>query len=995
MGIDNNIKKLTIANPLNNAVFVELIKQLSLAAIYLILGMIIHRYFTSNGIVSAIWPGSGFALAAMLIGGRRCIFGILLGSLMLNTLIFDIPWTIVGMTLAQVSEAFFGAWLLTRNAKSVFSLNMLSSYLRLIVFGAGIACIPAAIIGPLSLLYADIINPTDYFDNVIHWWKGDVLGVVLLTPLILTYQKKIVVQIKLKQSFEAIFLLTLTFIAGQVVFLGLFQNYLGNEPRAYIMFLFVAWVAIRLGVHGASFIVLMIATQALWGAYIKVGFFANEIVVANLTNYWLYMMILSVVGMILAIYVCTIKQASKTINLSKQRFSDLVNSIDGIVWEADVATFDFTFVSEQAERLLGYPVEEWKKPGFWIEHMHPSDRKWAPEFCMSSTKRMETHDFEYRFIAQNGRTVWLRDIVNIVVENGTPQWLRGIMVDITDQKEAEKDLRIAATAFEAKEGMMITDADNVILRVNSAFTKITGYTAEEVYGKTPKMLSSGLHDKNFYSTMWDTINKTGSWGGEVKSRRKNGEIYPQYFTITSVTDKNGTPTNYVATLADISTTKAAEEEIKKLAFYDPLTGLPNRRLLLDRLRQALASSARSKHDGALLFIDIDNFKNINDTLGHNAGDELLGQVSERLKTCVREGDTVSRHGGDEFIVMLEELSKNALESATLVESVTNKILAKLNLPYQLGAHEYHGSVSIGVTIFCAHQQTMEELLKQADIAMYQAKKSGRNTVRFFDPKMQEVIVARSSLETELRKALDKQEFQLHYQIQVDNMNRPLGVEALIRWQHHERGMVSPAQFIPLAEETGLIIPIGNWVIETACAQIKAWQQDALTSNLIMSVNVSAKQFSQANFVTHLESTIHHFTIKPELLKLELTESMLVENIEETIATMDRLKDIGVKFSLDDFGTGYSSLQYLKRLPLDQLKIDQSFVRDITFDKNDGSIVRTIIAMAKSMNLGVIAEGVETKEQQELLLSNGCSVYQGYLFSKPLPIEQLETLLKKI
>ena len=494
--------------------------------------------------------------------------------------------------------------------------------------------------------------------------------------------------------------------------------------------------------------------------------------------------------------------------------------------------------------------------------------------------------------------------------------------------------------------------------------------------------------------MWKSINQTGSWRGEVKNRRKNGDIYPQYLTITSVVDQNGKVINYVATLADISETKAAEEEIKYLAFYDHLTGLPNRQLLLDRLSQALVSSTRSKHNGALLFIDLDNFKNLNDTLGHNLGDKLLVQVAERLNSCIREGDTVSRFGGDEFVVILEELSMDSTEAATQTETIAKKILACLNQPYQLDMEKYHGSASIGATIFNDHYQVIEELLKQADIAMYQAKKSGRNNVSFYDPEMQKAIVDRLSLEAELHQAFEKRQFQLHYQIQVDDLNQPLGVESLIRWQHPERGVVSPAQFIPLAEDTGLIIPIGEWALETACIQINEWQKDERTRDLALSVNVSAQQFNQANFVTQLKTLVRRYAIKPGLLKLELTESMLVDNIDKTISIMNRLKDIGIKFSLDDFGTGYSSLKYLKQLPLDQLKIDQSFVCDITFDNNDRAIVRTIIAMAQSMNLQVIAEGVETKEQQELLLKKGCHAYQGYLFSKPLPIEQLEGLLRK-
>lgn len=992
--LTNLDKRLYLNKPIINIIMnavpaIEFFKQFGIAAIYLILGSIIHLYFTSNGIVSAIWPGSGFALAVLLIGGKKYILGILSGSLLLNSLFLDSPWAIAGMTLAQVSEAFLGAWLIIRSVKTVFSLNTLSNYLYLFVSGGCVACILGAFIGVSALLSADMIVTTDYLDNILHWWMGDVLGVLLVTPFVLALRETLHFQINAKQLFEVILLITLTFIAGQVIFLDWFHDYLSEAPRAYVMFLFVAWASMRLGAYGSAFVLLMIATQALWGAKQEIGFFANEIATANLKNYWFYMTILSTVGIILGIHVKTINLANETIRIAKKRFSDLVNSTDGIVWEADAATFNFTYVSCQAERLLGYSVDEWYKPGFWVEHLHPEDREWVPKFCAASTKRMEAHDFEYRMIAKDGRAVWLRDIVNVVVENGVPRWLRGIMIDITSQKRAESDLRIAATAFEAKEGMMITDVNKVILRVNSAFTKITGYTSNEVCGKTPKILSSGLQDKNFYKTMWNSINQTGSWRGEVKNRRKNGDIYPQYLTITSVTDQSGKVINYVATLADISETKAAEEEIKYLAFYDHLTGLPNRRLLLDRLSHALASSTRSKHDGALLFIDMDNFKNLNDTLGHDLGDKLLVQVAERLNTSVREGDTVSRFGGDEFVVLLEELSKDSMNAAKQAETVAKKILACLKQPYQLGVNEYHSGASIGVSIFNDNRQGIEELLKQADIAMYQAKKSGRNTISFYDPEMQKAIVDRLSLEVELRRALEKRQFQLYYQIQVDDLNRPLGAESLIRWQHPERGLVSPAQFIPLAEDTGLIVPIGEWALETACIQITEWQKDERTRDLVLSVNVSAQQFNQANFVVQLESMIRRYAIKPGLLKLELTESMLVDNIDETILTMNRLKEIGITFSLDDFGTGYSSLKYLKQLPLDQLKIDQSFVRDIVFDNNDRAIVSTIIAMAQSMNLKVIAEGVETKEQQELLLKKVVMLTRGTCLASRYQLNSLK------
>jgi len=565
--------------------------------------------------------------------------------------------------------------------------------------------------------------------------------------------------------------------------------------------------------------------------------------------------------------------------------------------------------------------------------------------------------------------------------------------DVTEHKRAEEQLRIAATVFESQEGMLITDAKQRILRGNRAFTSITGYAPEEVLGKTPGVLSSGRQDAAFYIDMWDSINRSGAWSGEIWNRRKSGEEYPEHLTITAVRDKDGDITNYVATFHDISKSKAAEEEIKYLAFNDSLTKLPNRRLLTDRLEQALASCARTGKEGALLFIDLDNFKTLNDTLGHDIGDLLLQQVAQRLQSCVREGDTVARLGGDEFVVMLEDLSEHILEAAAQTETVGEKILATLNHPYQLAEHEYRSTPSIGATLFRGKLDAVDELFKQADIAMYQAKKAGRNNLRFFDPQMQETINVRVSLEKELIKALESRQFSLHYQVQVDRELRPLGAEALIRWAHPERGMVSPVQFIPLAEETGLILPIGQWVLETACAQIQAWQADKATRELTLSVNVSAKQIRRADFVTGVKVLLSRYAVPPKLLKLELTESMLLDDIEDTIEVMRALHEIGVQFSLDDFGTGYSSLQYLKRLPLDQLKIDQSFVRDIVVDSNDRAIVRTIIAMASSLSLSIIAEGVETEEQRKILVEKGCTSFQGYLFGRPVPVAQFEAQLR--
>ncbi len=590
------------------------------------------------------------------------------------------------------------------------------------------------------------------------------------------------------------------------------------------------------------------------------------------------------------------------------------------------------------------------------------------------------------------RSIDLR-IVPIRDERSLITGLYGETRDVTDVRFNEDELRIAATV-ESQESTMITDADSVILRVNQAFVDTTGYTSEEVVGHKPNMLKSDRHNADFYRAMWQSIEQTGKWRGEIWDRRKNGKVYPKLLTISAVKTTGGVVTHYVGSHIDISAHKAVEEEVRHLAFYDQLTGLPNRRLLLDRLAHALAFGARNATEGALLFLDLDNFRTLNDTLGHNTGDLLLQQVARRLEHCVRKSDTVARLGGDEFVVMLEGLSEQSLSAAAQTKIVGDKIMAALVQPYQLDLHNCRSTPSIGVVLFGDNPQSMEELLKQADIAMYQAKQDGRNTLRFFDPFMQKAVNDRANLEADLERAIEGQQFHLYYQIQMDSSRRALGAEALIRWEHPMRGLVYPTEFIPLAEETGLIVPIGQWVLETGCAQLSAWQKNELTRDLVLAVNVSSQQFRQPDFVMQVMSSVKRHDIDPTRLKLELTESLLLNDVEGTIASMNALKKVGIRFSMDDFGTGYSSLQYLKRLPLDQIKIDQSFVRDIVTDSSDNAIVHTIIAMAKSLNLSVIAEGVENSQQRQLILDSGCTDYQGYLFGKPVPIELFNELLKE-
>jgi diguanylate cyclase (GGDEF)-like protein/PAS domain S-box-containing protein len=650
----------------------------------------------------------------------------------------------------------------------------------------------------------------------------------------------------------------------------------------------------------------------------------------------------------------------------------------------------FTFVSSAWTTVLGHPVSAVVGRSFKT-FIHPQD----VDACMSFFENVITtgerqEGVEFRVRNRHGEWRWYNsNAVALKDEGGNVVGVQGSSIDVTQRKQSEDETRIAATAFEAQQGMAVTNADRVILRVNRAFTEITGYSAEEAVGQNPRLLSSGRHDASYYAAMWNSILLTGTWQGEIWNRRKCGEVYPEWLAITAVKNDAAQTTHYVATFSDITARKSAEDQIQSLAFFDPLTHLPNRRLLIDRLQQALAASMRHQQRGALMLVNLENFKTLNDSLGHYKGDLLLQQVAQRLTVCIREGDTVARLGSDEFMVMLESLSETALVASTQAEAVAEKILALLNQGYQLGRYPHQSTASIGITLFGAQQEAVSEPLKRADLAMHQAKVQGQNTFRFFDPEMQVVVTARAALESGLREAILKNQFMLHYQPQVLGEHQIVGVEALVRWKDPSRGMVSPAEFIPLAEETGLILPLGQWVLETACLQLVQWSTRAEMSHLTMAVNVSARQFHQRDFVDQVLATVARTGANPHRLKMELTESLLVANIEDVIGKMIALKDNGIGFSLDDFGTGYSSLSYMKRLPLDQLKIDQGFVRDILTDPNDAAIAKMVVALAESMGLAVIAEGVETPEQREFLNRLGCPAYQGYLFSRPLPVEDFE------
>jgi diguanylate cyclase (GGDEF)-like protein/PAS domain S-box-containing protein len=606
--------------------------------------------------------------------------------------------------------------------------------------------------------------------------------------------------------------------------------------------------------------------------------------------------------------------------------------------------------------------------------------------------RVEAGYFEWRYRRHDGSDFWAETHATPIYDTeGHMLGYFSLLRDIGERKKAETRQLQAATVFSnSQEGIVITTAGHTITSINPAFTSITGYTEREALGRPMSMMKSGRQDRGFYAEMRKALETEGVWRGEIWNRRKNGEIYPQWLAISAVRDSSGAVINYVGIFTDISQIKQSQAQLEQLAHYDPLTGLPNRLLAHSRLQHAIDRAQRRKTRVAVLYIDLDRFKNVNDSLGHPAGDALLGLVTARLLRRLRQEDTLARLGGDEFMLVLEDL----VEPGDPIP-VAQLLLNLLEQPFMIDdLHEVFLGASIGVSLYPDDAHSVTEMIQHADAAMYLAKESGRNTFRYYTEELSRQASERLGLETRLRRALERNEFTLHYQPQLDiTSNRLIGLEVLARWQPPGEAMVSPARFIPIAEETGMIRAIGAWVLEQACRQMRAWL-DAGLPELRLAVNLSGRQFQAQDLVAQVGQILARTGMPPHLLELELTESIVMQHASESIAHLQALKALGLQLSVDDFGTGYSSLAYLKRFPIDKLKIDRSFVDGLPDDVDDREIAAAIIAMARSLKLQVLAEGVETREQLEFLRSRGCDSYQGYLYSPPVPADQVELLLRR-
>lgn len=685
-----------------------------------------------------------------------------------------------------------------------------------------------------------------------------------------------------------------------------------------------------------------------------------------------------------------VEKRTEALAASEQNFRAFFEMASVGVAQVDALSGRFRQVNKKYCDIVGYTEAEMQSRTF-RDITHPEDLEFDRQLRRDLVHgAIPEFTVEKRYLHKSGRAVW-------VLVTASPMWRPGerpdcclaVARDITKRKQAEEELVFAAKVFEHSiEGIVVTDKDGTILQVNSAFTQITGYTAEEAVGRNPRVLKSDRHDASFYQMMWERLNRDGQWSGEIWNRRKGGEIYPEWQTINAVRNPYGQITNYVSIFHDISELKRQQEALEHQAQHDALTGLPNRVLFNDRLQMALARMRRKSTRLALLFLDLDRFKNINDGFGHTVGDNLLVTMSQRLQEQLRIGDTLARQGGDEFLVLLPEIG--SVEDAGLIAA---RLLECLRVPYRHGEIEYFVTASIGVTIAPDDGTDAGDLIKNADMAMYRAKNLGRDSYQFFTPELDAQAHRRLFLESKLRKGIELEEFELHYQPQVSSATGAVvGAEALVRWRHDGQ-LIAPAEFIPLAEESGLILPLGDWVLRTAARHAKGWQDAGY--NLNVSVNVSPRQFASRTLPSVLRDVLADTGLRTGSVYFELTESILMDDIVRAQRLLEELRPMGGKFYLDDFGTGYSSLSYLKRLPLDGLKIDRSFIRDLGEDADSRAIAAAIVSLAETLNLAVVAEGVETEAQLAILRTmSSAMIIQGYLASPPVPVDRFTALLAR-
>jgi diguanylate cyclase (GGDEF)-like protein/PAS domain S-box-containing protein len=938
---------------------------------------------------SLIWVPSGIAVAALLRWSGKMTPAIFMAAFAIELSFGFHLSAALTIALGNTLGSFITVWLL-RHWQFLVQMPRRKDVVHFI-FASAIGMFISASIASLVFEKEGQINQIKTTWLVL--WGSDFAGLLLICPILISISWSSFKELQYRKK-EIFFFLSFFTLTHWLIFASEYDIL----QRTFIALTIAIWSALRFNLSFTSQMVFASAVIATWATQHGLGPFFSQSAAESSIILLSYMVTMVIVSLFIISIQSERQTATHQLQDAFERINKVASRLPGLILQYRVQAHhqgQVLYVSSASEGILEIsPMTlKWSMLHFF-ERIDERDFIQFRDTFLNLETELIAHQQRFQYRLNNGswRCLYI-DALPEIDTDGTLIW-HCFITDITDRNTAEQDLRIAAITFESQEGIFVTDPEWRILRLNQAYTRITGFTSEDLIGLPLQRFINEQQDEQFFSNISHALKQHQFWQGELWSERKNGEVFPQMITLTAVSEDDGNISHYIGSFTDISRYKGYEDEILNLAFYDPLTQLPNRRLLMDRLQQLIVLNQREAHHCAILFIDLDNFKILNDTHGHDAGDLLLVQAAQRLQSCVRDSDTVARLGGDEFVVMLHGLNVDAQIAVSQVDLIAEKIRGVLEQAFEIQEFTHHGSASIGVCLFQGGDITVKDLFKRADTAMYEAKTSGRNAVRFFDPAMQAVLVVKMMLESNLRVALQLQQFQLHYQVQVDANDCVTGVEALLRWQHPDRGFIPPIDFIPLAEQTGLIVPIGIWVLETACAQIKAWEKNKHTAHLSIAVNVSAKQFQQTDFVNRVTEIVQSSQIDPTRLKIELTESTILDNVDLTTEKMHHLKKLGIAFSMDDFGTGYSSLAYLQKLPLNQLKIDQSFVHDISDDENDATIVRAIISLGINLGLNVIAEGVETLEQRHFLVAHHCLAFQGYLFSKPLPILDLENFLEE-
>lgn len=1018
---------------------------ITLALVYIISAKIGLLLAFEQESISAVWPPSGIALAAILFGGLRLWPGVFIGAFLVNlylALSFSVSLSIaVGSTLEALIAGYF---ILRFASANPFTTTAQTVIFILAFFGSTLM---SASIGIGSLLVADLINQQQFLLLWKTWWVGDFVGGLIVTPFILTWFRLPKEDFTKNQSFEAIIVLIVTLCIVSIVF-GPWQVLsLSKEVMIFLLLPIIAWSSLRFHHHGVTLIVLLISTAAIVGTTNGFGPFilANE----NESLFLLqaYMGAAMFTALLLMASQEERLQAHRSVRVSQRNLEETVTArtqelnITNVLLANEM--HQQNHITDSLKELL-HNIDNSSDQDFYINCARTLTQTYKTQFSFIGlfsdktntkiktiavwVKGREIENFTYdlkgspcanvlehsmEFICDNAANLYPEDelLISMGIESyfGSPlKTVTGKVIGILavmdtkpltidtslksvlglfsnkvaqelQRRVITKELELAESVFnESLEAIIICDVETNIIRINPEFTEITGYNSTEAIGNTIKFLRSGEQSEDFYTRLWDCVKDKGYWKGEITNKAKNGELLICWQIIKAVKDDAGNIEQYISIFSDITDKKRAEEQIYNLAHLDLITQLPNRLSFQKKLNDSIVIADNAMQKLAVMFIDLDHFKLINDTSGHPAGDELLKQVALRLQNIIGTNNVISRFGGDEFTVLLPYI-----KSAGEVAEVANNILNSLLLPFSILGNEFTIGASIGIGIYPDDGKDASTLLSCADNAMYSAKEGGRASCHFYTQQMKIDTNERVMMERELRDALKNEEFLLHYQPQIDiRSNKVIGTEALVRWQHPIKGLIPPDKFIPVAEATGLIVPIGQWVIEEACRQLHRWRMDGF-EDLTMAINLSARQFFQKELLEIIENSMEVSDIPTSKLEFEITESMMMLNIKDTIDTLNKIKGIGVQLSIDDFGTGYSSLSYLKKFPLNKIKIDKSFIDGITDNTDDLAIVKAIIGIAHSLNLTVIAEGVETMEQYKILTKYHCNEIQGYYFSKPL------------